>query len=235
MAAGRSVNSDFTAIAVTEVWQRVRVGAPLPPAPYHVDELERESVYIVQSVERLPHGLSWRETGAAIVAILAGLYDEEAARRAAGVYIGEPPAMLPRTLYADRTGLGDPMVELLTTALSDEPRTRDVEVVALSFVAGEKFDRVRGVVGKLRLVSRLQALLATKPPCVELPKLHPQIPVLLRELDAYRLKLREDTGRETIGGIGEHDDMVTALALSTVDDPAYYQLGSIRFDAEGWQ
>jgi len=57
----------------------------------------------------------------------------------------------------------------------------------------------------------------------------------LTEIDAYRLKMQADTGHESIGGVGgEHDDMVTALLLSVVDDPATGLTRPIRFHAPGY-
>jgi hypothetical protein len=232
VAAGRSATADFTAICVCEVLERVRADAPLPKAPYSVDQLEMETAYRVRWLRRLPHQLTWPQMGAAIVAALCGLHTDEMARlRARG---GTLDDLLPKTLYADRTGVGDALVGILQQALQDESRTRDIFVVPLSFVAGEKFDRTRGVVGKLRLISRLQALFATENKRVELPKDDPIFPTLLEELEAYQFKISEETGAETLGGVGAHDDLVTALALVCLDDPRDYLPRHIPFAAPGF-
>jgi hypothetical protein len=222
-------------VCFTEVLERVRRDAPPPPAPHSVDELAKETSYRVRYLRRLPHGLTWPQIAASLAALLVGFHTDQVTRTLARG--GTVRDLLPTTLYADRTGVGDSLVGILQQALQDREETKDIFVLPLSFVAGEKFDRARGVVGKLRLISRLQALFASAPPStprVELPQDDPQVPELLAELEAYQLTIDRDTGAETLGGIGAHDDLVTALALSTLDDPRDYLIRAVPFHAPGY-
>jgi hypothetical protein len=223
---------DFTAYCVAEVLERPRPGAPLPPPPYSADDLEKETFYRVQAIDRLPHGLSWAGIGAFVVALLAGIWDEETVRMAG--QFASARQRLPRALYADSTGIGGSLIAILEQALHDEPRTADVSVWPVSFIHGMRgYDPSKGTAGKTHIISNLQAKFATNPKRVELPKRDPMMPMLLDEIQAYRISIDRD-GMETLGGVGAHDDMVTALALSCLVDSGRWRHRPIRFSAIGY-
>ncbi|SRR5260221_2058178 len=195
---------DFTAICATEVGERLR-------APLGVQLRERrvETFYRVHDLKRLPHGISYAEQSRLIVQYLVRISELQSA--------GTIPKSVPRCLFIDATGLGKPVVDVLEEYLQDEPRTHDVWVYPLRFKQGEQYDRGNGIIGKTYLISSLQAVLAAER--LDLPAKHPMLDVLKREIADYRIKIDAATGIESLGGVGSHDDLVTALALSVVDDP----------------
>lgn len=204
---------DFTALATVEVFERLRQSAWLG--------WSEETCYRVRDLQRLPHGVAYDEQARLLVAYLAELYRQQIAGTVAPTQHIE--------LYVDATGVGRPVVDLLRRALLDEPRTLRVNVWPLTFRHGEGFDKYgastggasgMGYVGKTHLVSSLQALLATGR--LELPAEHPLLATTVEELQAYRIKIDQSTGMESLGGVGAHDDLVTALALACLDDPRRY-------------
>jgi hypothetical protein len=62
------------------------------------------------------------------------------------------------------------------------------------------------------------------------PGAHPTAPRLRREIDAYQIDI-DRGGKETLGGVGVHDDMVTAPALAWLDDPRTHMVtfGTVRY------
>src|SRR6185437_11212678 len=103
---------------------------------------ERETYYQVRFLRRLPLGMAYPDQAKRIAAIVDGVV----ARRQ-----GYP------TVYADATGVGLPVCDIL--------RGAGVRLTPVLFNHGDKrtVDREQGRVslGKAWLVSRLQALLAT--------------------------------------------------------------------------
>ncbi len=74
-------------------------------------------------------------------------------------------------------------------------------------------------VGKAYLVSRLQALFQTGR--VKLPAGHPEAAAMSRELMGYEIRVDADaTDRYGAFKTGAHDDLVTALGLAVIGEPA---------------
>jgi hypothetical protein len=195
---------DFTAICTTEVRERLRVAeGALAALTRHT-----ETYYRVQDLRRLPHGVSYADQARFVVAYLANIYEQQRTQAI-------PAAQC--ALFIDATGLGKPVVDLIEERLLADPRTHAVWMYPLRFRQGEQYDRGNGVIGKTHLISSLQALLAADR--LDLPAAHPLLDVLKREIADYRIKIDASTGVESLGGVGSHDDLVTALALSVVDDP----------------
>jgi len=172
---------DPTAIAVAE-------------AVPHIDADRVEDTYIVRHLERLPLGTPYPQVGERLAAIVAG-----ARRRNPGV-----------TLYMDATGVGRPLVDLLTQA--------GMRPHAVYFVAGDDLVvRPDGSIalGKGWLVSRLQALLHAGR--LSLPHT-PEARALASELLTYEIRVRPNGGT-SFGAFraGTHDDLVTAVGLAVVD------------------
>jgi hypothetical protein len=116
----------------------------------------------------------------------------------------------------DVTGVGRPVFDLLREALRDH-RCR---LHAVTFTAQDRIGSPGATelkVGKPWMVSRLQALLATRR--VQLPALNKQAAALRRELETYEIRVSDDA-RLTAGAFktGAHDDLATALGLAVLFD-----------------
>jgi len=182
---------DPTAIAVAEVEMRVVNERP-------------ESVYRIRHLERLPLGTDYPAVAARIAAVAAGVARKAPLHR----------------LYADCTGVGRPVVDMLPGALARQ--AVPVPVWAVTFTYGDRRTENRHarevVLGKAWLVSRLQVLLQTGR--ILLPETA-EARALAEELLVYEIRITEN-GNDTYGAfkVGKHDDLVTALGLSVQDDPA---------------
>jgi hypothetical protein len=207
----------------------VRTDVPLPTPPYRSEDVEQETAYTVQYLDRLPHGLTWREQAAFIAKLLAAVRAKLIAERAGG--FGEL-RIPPRTLFIDATGLGSPMMEVIREALNDTPETRDVNTHPVVFLHGQReYNWDTHTVGKTFLFRRLTALMATGR--LELPARHPMAPVLLDEINRFRFTIDRD-GHETLSGeASAHDDMLVSVALATMVDMTWVGR-SIRFSAPYW-
>ncbi len=200
---------DPTAIAVAEtVWQM---------AP---DGMRVEERFTVRHTERLPLGTSYPDVAERVAVIVANLY-----KRAA------PGSMPGITLYVDATGVGQPVVDLLSRA--------SVWPIAVYFTHGDKRTiREDGSValGKGWLVSRLQALLQTDR--LLLPRTS-EAAALTEELLNYEIKVSEDAN-EQYGAfrVGTHDDLVTAIGLAVQEPGAYaagYAVGGSRPNVDDYR
>jgi hypothetical protein len=113
------------------------------------------------------------------------------------------------TVYLDATGVGQPLVDLLTAA--------GVDVTPVYFTHGDRCTpRQDGtvVLGKALLVSQLQVLLQSG--CILLPRTM-EARVLAEELLNYELRV-DEKANETFGAfkVGTHDDLVSALGLAVM-------------------
>jgi hypothetical protein len=182
---------DPTAIAVVE---RERREAPADRREWH---------HIVRYLGRLPLGTPYPEVADRLVQVATGVRDRT----------GEQP-----TLYIDATGVGQPIVDVLT--LHRVPAW----MIAVYFTYGdrrivEQHDRV--TLGKAWLVSRMQALFQGNR--LHLPPGHPEAQTMTDELLDYEIRV-DKNANDTYGAfrVGTHDDLVTALGLATqVDEDLY--------------
>jgi hypothetical protein len=168
-------------------------------------------VFHVRFLERLPLGTSYPDVVARIVQIRVNLEMQH------------PNAAI--AFRIDATGVGQPIVDLLDEA--------GILVEPVIFAAGDRLgeyeDPLRGGtwkrLGKAYLVSRLQVLLQTGR--VLLPDTD-EARALARELQDYEIHISEDSAF-TAGAFktGAHDDLVTALGLSVMEEPRPY--GGIWF------
>lgn len=183
---------DPSAIAVAEADMRVVDG-------------RWEAFYAIRHLERLPLGTDYQVVADRIATVAAGV-----AKR----------GMLCRRLYADCTGVGRPVVDMLPPALARR-RVPGTEVWPVSFTFGERRtehkDEREVIMGKAWLVSRLQVLLQSQR--ILLPDTA-EARALAGELLVYEIKVT-DNGNEQFGAfkVGTHDDLVTALGLATQLDP----------------
>lgn len=185
-----------TAIAVAEREHRARNG-------------RREAHFLIRCLERLPTGTRYPEVATRVGEIAAAVIGRSS----------DPP-----TIYADVTGLGEPIVNLL------KARTWTLTIKPVYFTHGDRRSEDMGEVklGKAWLVTRLQALLQTG--CLHLPRT-PEAEVLARELRDYEIRVDADAN-EKYGAfrVGTHDDLVTALGLAVQKD---FEYASFVMDGAG--
>ena len=180
---------DPTAIAVAEAETRVGEG-------------RSETVYHIHHLERLPLGTGYPTVAERVATVAAGVTKRGA---------------LVRRLYADCTGVGRPVVDMLPPALIRQQVT--TPVWAVTFTCGDRRTEHTSerevIMGKAWLVSRLKVLLQTDR--ILLPKMD-EATALVKELLDYEIK-QSDNGNEQFGAfaVGSHDDLVTALGLAVQD------------------
>lgn len=179
----------------------------------------RVTLYRIPVIGRWPHGMHAKAFAANGMDLLLQALEFVSAEKLRRDEAGMPVYHVPVACYMDRTGMGGALFDLFRQTAKEDPRTKGCRVYGLNFVAGEKYDRSRGVVGKTHLVSRLQTLLSLGQ--LEIHPDNEQLDILLSEIKAYHYQISE-AGHITWGGVGEHDDLVTALALACVDDPDSY-------------
>ncbi len=180
---------DPTAIAVAEAETRVGEG-------------RSETFYHIHHLERLPLGTDYPAVAERVATVAAGVIKRGA---------------LVRRLYADCTGVGRPVIDMLPSALIRQHLT--VPVWAVTFTFGDRrtehMSEREIIMGKAWLVSRLKVLLQTDR--ILLPKMD-EATVLVKELLDYEIRQR-DNGNEQFGAfaVGSHDDLVTGLGLAVQD------------------
>lgn len=174
-----------------------------------VEERTDDTYFLVRHLERLALGTAYPQVATRVAVVV-----KQVRRR-----MSEDGASL--SVYADATGVGLPVVDLLKAA--------GVRVTPVLFTYGDKrtVDREQGRVtlGKAWLVSRLQALLQSGR--LLLPDTS-EARALAQELLDYEIKVSED-GDLKAGAfrVGSHDDLVTALGLATQLEPVVFALATI--------
>ncbi len=182
---------DPTAIAVLEVESR------RGPAGW-------EDHYLARHLERLPLSTPYPAVAARLGEIIGNVrqlvLDER--RRP----FGAPVPGLELDVYADATGVGQPVVDVL--------RASGRSVTAVYFTHGDRrtVEGAQITLGKAWLVSRLKTLFQTGR--LHLPRT-PEAVALERELLDYEIRVAEDANdRYGAFKTGAHDDLVTALGLA---------------------
>lgn len=192
--------------------------------------------YVTQHMERLALGTSYPDVAAHIVKVIAAIQtmlqarlDDAKAKLAEQVRTTGQQVSVGRAgvealvrpdvrLFVDATGVGRPVVDLVERALAQDHRTRGVDLRPITFAHGDTYDAKSGRLGKAYLVSRLQALLQAHQ--LALPPIHPETEAMARELKDYEIRV-DTNATDTYGAfkVGTHDDLVTALGLSVLEDP----------------
>jgi len=181
----------------------IDIGQKRDPTAVVVAEVGEErppkTVYTVRFLERLPLGLPYPKMVDRITEIVQRLHSKD------------PKAEV--RLYVDCTGVGGPVVDLLRQGVTDP-------LVAVTLAAGGRLT-VHGQearLGKAFLVARLQVLLQNGQ--IWLPKTG-EAEALAQELLDFEIKVDQDgTDRYGAFKVGSHDDLVIALGLATLYDPA---------------
>jgi hypothetical protein len=187
-----------------------------------------ESTYKVQEMTRLDLGTSYVQVSAHIVNIVGALWQWEYELRRTGAITPYEPA-LSVDIWADATGVGRPVMDLLSEGLQASPRTDRATLHPVVFTHGDRFDRNAGkdgvtdVLGKAYLVSRLQVLFQELR--IKLPPNHEDAQIMAKELKDYEICV-DEKANDTYGAftVGSHDDYVTALGLACIEEPGYYSV-----------
>src|SRR5918993_2223447 len=181
----------------------VDVGQRRDPTAIAVVEQEHrntETHHIARHLERLPLGSPYPAVAERVAAVVGGVHVATS---------GQAP-----TLYVDATGVGTPIVDILSAAgVGGMARLK-----AVYFTHGDrrKVERSEVKLGKAWLVSRMQALLQSG--LLHLPR-SAEAEALGKELLDYEIRVTEDANdRYGAFRVGAHDDLVTALGLATQDD-----------------
>ena len=156
--------------------------------------------YTVRSIRRLALGTSYPDVAITIADMLCS------------------PLFLRRDVRVliDVTGVGRPVYDDLRKEIKLREEAQHVSLRPITFSSGEKYNRATGILGKAYLVSRLQSLLQGGR--VHAPNTA-EVKATLDELRVYEIKV-DTNGHDTYGAItGKHDDLATALGLSTLEDP----------------
>jgi len=176
---------DFTALAVLS---RPRVLGGEPPA-------DRQPPYAVPHLHRFPLGTPYPAIVTAVVDLLR-----------------TPP--LPGSVFvADQTGVGRPVVDMLTDAMAGRVTCSFVPITITGGHEVTQTERGQLRVPKKELVACLQVLLQTRR--LKVAQALPEAATLVRELETFRVKVTE-AANETFGAWreGQHDDLVLAVALA---------------------
>jgi hypothetical protein len=186
---------------------RVSLGADIgkktdPTAIVVVEHDERHGRmhYVARHVERLELGLPYPQIADRIAEVAKTLRIWSKG----GTFGGNPVGV---DVYVDATGVGTPVVDLLDD--------RGIRPIPVYFTGTDK--RIRHsdgsvAMGKAWLVGRLQVLFQANR--IHLPNT-PEAKALVKELLAY--EVRVTPAANLAAGVfrnGEHDDLVTALALA---------------------
>lgn len=183
-------------------------------------ELDTETVYLTRHLERVPLGTRYPDV----------------ALRIADVVCSPKLAGRPRRVLIDQTGVGRPIVELVSDAINTRPGIHagsDVSLRPIIFTSGMEYDPWTGKMGKAYMVSRLQALMQWER--LKLPPGHREAEAMRAELRVYSIKVSQD-GADTYGALktGQFDDLATALGLACLEDPNEYEARILPFSAQGW-
>ncbi len=213
---------DPSAVVVVEVGERATTRTyRLHGRTYAVPE----ATYRVQAMERLDLGTSYVAVAARVATLIGALWQWEYGLRKSGALQPYEP-MLPWDIWADATGVGRPVMDMLRDKLAESTRTDRVSLHPVVFTHGDRHDRNAtkdgsDVLGKAYLVSRLQVLFQRD--LLRLPPKHEEAQAMARELKDYEIKVDENAN-DKYGAfkVGTHDDLVTALGLACLEDPGYY-------------
>jgi len=140
----------------------------------------------------------------------------EYCRKAIEKFVREPRVYVDRKpkIYADVTGVGDAVIDLL------KPRVAPfASIRSCRFVSGDRFTKhgKEYSIGKAYFVGRLQVLAESKR--IHLPKIA-EARQLAQEMLDFDIDIDDASGKVTYGAIrpGTHDDMVCAMGLACLVD-----------------
>lgn len=205
---------DPTAIVVCQ-YERVEIaptGVPVDPYGIAHDFLNLatgvedaplyDTRYVVRSLTRMPLGTPYPGVARYLNQVCNSLRRRDPAGE---LYIA-----------VDATGVGRPIVDLVLAELSPEVHLTAVTISGSAKCPGGPLYRSEIVMGKVWMVSRLQALLQTRR--IALPA-GPEAQQMAQELIDFEIRVSQN-GHDELGAFktGAHDDLVTALGLSVLGE-----------------
>jgi hypothetical protein len=176
---------DFTALAVLS----------RPVLTGHEPKTHRQPAYDVPHLQRFPLGTPYPEIVDRVMALLRS------------------PPLRGCMLVVDQTGVGGPVVDMLTDAMQGRVTCSFCGITITSGHAVTTDSNGQFRVPKKELIASVQVLLQTRR--MRILRTLPEAAVLVRELENYRVKITE-AANETFGAWreGQHDDLVLAVALA---------------------
>jgi hypothetical protein len=186
---------------------------------------DMDATYRVQRLMRLDLGTSYVAVAGKIAELVGNLWDWERGLRERGELQPHDP-QLSWDIWADATGVGRPVMELISNALAASSKTDRAQLHPVVFTHGDRFTRggyeqYGDVLGKAYLVSRLQVLFQEGR--VKLPPRDGEAAAMAQELKDYKVKVDENANdKYGAFAVGAHDDLVTALGLACIEEPGYY-------------
>ena len=176
---------DFTALAVL---RRVCLSGKERAA-------DRQPPYSVPHLHRFPLGTPYPSIVASVVDLL------------------KTSQLKGSMLVVDQTGVGRPVVDMLTDSLKGRVTCRFCPITITGGHEVTLSESGQFRVPKKELVAGVQVLLQTRR--VRIAEALPEAATLVRELERFRVKITE-AANETFGAWreGQHDDLVLAVALA---------------------
>ncbi len=184
---------------------------------YHPSEPKLEqrfrTVFTVRAIESMPLETPYFEVAERCADVLAGLP-------------GDGRLPMPRTLFIDNTGVGSGVFEIIKDAFGKRKEARNVTLRPVTLTYGrQEYSTATGSVSKHALISRLLRLMGAEIPDLEIPRDLAMLVPAMDELRAFQERVNAETANQSYGGApGVHDDIVVALALSVLIDPAVYKV-----------
>lgn len=134
--------------------------------------------------------------------------------------------MQSRTMFIDNTGVGSGVTEIIKGAFGKRSELRNVALRPVNLTYGrQEYSAATGSVSKHALISRLLRLMGAEIPDLEIPRDLAMFIPAMDELRSFQERVAAETGNQSYGGKpGTHDDIVIALALSVLVDPARYKV-----------
>ncbi len=160
------VAHDFSAVAVVEVGERPTNRMMRDwRRPGHYT-LEMESTYRVQRLVRIDLGQSWHAIVERILEQVGYLWDWERSLRERGELQPHEP-QLPWDIWADATGLGRPVMELIENGLRATTKTDRARLHPVTFNYGDRFrhakaDDIAGVAAAITRAGQPAAVAAAE-------------------------------------------------------------------------
>jgi hypothetical protein len=209
VAADPGKRQDPTGLCVAQIARGRAAAGPDDPKRYVSGRIpEPEVVFVVREIGRLPLGTRHTVGAYKIAEVLHNLR------------VLDPTGSI--RFLLDVTGVGEGVADLIEGYV---PST--VKMTRCLFTSAERLDKQgrEWRVGKPWMVSRLTSLLETGR--VRLPDT-PQSQALAEELRDFEFRVTPPANLVAEARVGAHDDLVTALGLTTLQDhtprPAYARI-----------
>ncbi len=186
---------------------------------YHPSEPKLEqrfrTVFTARHIESVPLETPYHVVAERAADVFAGLKDEN----------WRMP-MTSRTLFVDATGVGMGVFEIIQAAFAKRKELSKVALRPVTLTYGrQEYSIHTGSVSKHALISRLLRLMGAEIPDLEIPRDLAMLIPAMDELRSFQERVAAESGNQSYGGKpGTHDDIVIALGLSVLVDPAMYKV-----------